>query len=411
LSLSQGQYVFRNAAAYSYTLPVQPGMYQDTLHTANFPQLDLKIDYKTTLPNKAKLTLGYEGKFDWRDVANQGAQGVSAALATADPIFADRFTFDQQVHALYATYEQAFGKLTVQPGLRVENATLSTDLVTTAQTGRQAYLEGYPSLHLDYALDDTSHLKASYGRRVQRPGESQLDPFRVETSQILYSAGNPNLKPAITQSWELGYEYQKKTTDLQATLFYRDKSNLFTTVQNDIGGNVLLSTWENLGHSRNAGLELVANRDLLSHLTLNASADLQHSEVDAGNLGIGGTRQAFISSARATVNWQVGADDFFQIGAQASGRELTAQGYYGGAIFSDLGWRHRINSRIAAVITAQDPFGLSRRTIATETPTLIDVQKRNFNYTAVFLSLSYALGGAPKSPANNFDFGAHEAGQ
>jgi outer membrane receptor protein involved in Fe transport len=410
MTASQGGFVARNVADYNYTIPAQPGLYQDLARSSQFPQLDLKIDYKTTLPNKAKLTLGYEGKFDRRGETDQGAQGASAALATFDPVFAEHFIFDQQVNALYGTYEQAFGKLTVQSGLRLENTTLTTDLVTTGEAGRQAYLKAYPSLHLGYTLNDTSDLKASYGVRVQRPGESQLDPFRIENSPTAYSAGNPNLKPAITQSWELGYEYRKKTTDMQATLFYRDKTNVFTSVQEDIGGDVLLSTSANLGHSQDTGLELVFNRELLSHLTLSSSADFRYSEVDAGNLGIGGTRSAFISSGRATVNWQVGANDFLQIGAQASGRELTAQGYYGGAIFSDLGWRHKFTSRFATVVTAQDPFGLSRRTVAIDTPTLVDVQKRNFNYCAVFLSLTYALGGASKSAADNFDFGTRQGG-
>ena len=182
------------------------------------------------------------------------------------------------------------------------------------------------------------------------------------------------------------------------------------TIQTDLGGNVLLSTSENLGKVRNTGMELAFNRDILKGLSLNASADFQHSEANAGNLGITGTRTAFIKSGRATINWQVSTSDFFQIGAQASGRELTAQGYYGGAIFSDFGWRHRFNSRIAAAITAQDPFGLSRRTIETDTPSLVDVQKRKFNYTAIFLNLSLTLGGVPTHPGNNFDFGSHLGG-
>ncbi|MHB8287227.1 MAG: TonB-dependent receptor domain-containing protein [Caulobacteraceae bacterium] len=410
LSVSQGSETAQTAAAYTYTAPVQPSLYQDQTRHLTFPDLDLQVDYKVALSNKAKLSLGYEGKFDWQGATEQGMQGVSAGTAVADPVFVEHFTFHQQVNSVYATYEQVFGKLTVQPGLRVENATLTTDLVSAAESGRQAYLEAYPSLHLDYALNDATDVRASYGRRVERPDAIELDPFRVESSATLYSAGNPNLKPAITQSWELGYEYRKKTDDLQATLFFRDKSNVVTTVQNDIGGNVLLSTYENLGETRNTGIELVFNRDLLKHLTLNTSADFQHSEVNAGNLGIDGVRTAFIKSGRATVDWQLGADDYFQVGAQASGRELTAQGYFGGAVFSDLGWRHRFNSKISTSITAQDPFGLSRRTIETDTATIVDVQKRKFNYSAAFFSLTYALGGAPKRPADNFDFGAHPGG-
>jgi outer membrane receptor protein involved in Fe transport len=410
LSLSQSHIIAQTGAIYAFTTPVKPDLYQDLTTTADFPEVDLKVDYKNTLSNKAKLALGYQGKFDQQSEDGRGLQGATAAQTTTNSVFAQTFRFEQQVEAVYATYDQTFGKLEVQPGLRLETASLTTDLVTTGEEERQNYFEAYPSLHLDYALDDNASIKASYGRRVERPNLFQLDPFRLYSTPTAFSAGNPNLKPAITQSWELGYEYRKKTTDVQATLFYRDKSNVFTTVQTDLGGDVLLSTFANLGHSRNMGLELVFNRDLLSHLTLNASADFQQSEIDAGNLGISGVRRAFISSGRATVNWQVGGDDFLQVGAQASGRELTAQGYYGGAIFSDLGWRHRFSSRVSAVITAQDPFGLSRRTIEINTPTLVEVEKRKFNYSAIFLNLTFALGGAPKSPADNFDFGSPKAG-
>jgi len=63
-----------------------------------------------------------------------------------------------------------------------------------------------------------------------------------------------------------------------------------------------------------------------------------------------------------------------------------------------------------AVVTAQDPFGLSRRTNVIDTPTLVDVQERKFRYTAVFVGLSYTFGGSSKRAANNFDFGAKAPG-
>jgi hypothetical protein len=298
----------------------------------------------------------------------------------------------------------------VQPGLRLEATTLQTDLISSAQTGRQDYFEAYPSLHLNYELDDASEIKASYGRRVLRPDELQLDPFPIYSSPTLYTAGNPNLKPAFTQSYELGYEYHKKTTDLQATLFYRAKSDQLTTVTQDVGGNVLLQTFENIGQGHDVGLELVANRDLSRTLSLAASTDIMHSEVDAANLSIDDKQSAMIVSGQATVNWHMTPSDFVQLGAQAEGRQLTAQGYRGGAVFSNLGWRHSFNSRLAGVLTADNPFGLARRTIVIDTPTLVEVDKRKFNNVALVLGLTYALGAAPKSAAKSFDFGAKGSG-
>ena len=234
LALSQGHESVSNVADYSYTNPVQPLLYQVQTRTSHFPELDLKIDYKTTLPNKARLTLGYEGRFDWQGETEDGVQGVSAATAAEDSSFSERFEFNQQVHALYLTYEQAVGSLTVQPGIRIEDTTLSTNLVSASEVGGQNYFNVFPSLHLDYAFDKNTDIRASYGRRIQRPDEYQLDPFRIESSLTLYTAGNPDLKPSITDSFELGYEYRKSTTDIQATFFYRSKSNVFTTVQTEV---------------------------------------------------------------------------------------------------------------------------------------------------------------------------------
>ena len=405
LAVSQSNLTLRYGEDYAYGAPVQPNLFQDQVETAAFPQLDLKVDYKTPLPNKATLALGYEVTFDWQTEANRGVQGGSAALAVAEPAFAQSFSFDQQVQALYATYQQAFGKLTVQPGLRLEETTIDTDRsVPTVAKGRQAYFEAFPSLHLDYALDDTSQLKASYGRRATRPDESQLDPFHIELTTTAYSTGNPQLRPAITQSFEVGYAYRQKSTDYQATLFYRDHSDLLTQVAQDTGDNVLLNTWENIGHGQDTGLELVANRDLFKGFSVNASTDIMRSEIDAGNLGIAGVRAATVVSGRATLNWQVTPQDFIQLGGGNSGRQLTAQGYHGGGYFSDFGWRHRFDQRLAAVLTARNPFGLVRRTWVIDTPELVEVDRRKTDLVAVFLGLTYAFGAAPKR-ADNFDFG------
>jgi outer membrane receptor protein involved in Fe transport len=411
LALSQGHFIAQNRNTYAFDSPPQADLYQDLTETENFPELDLQLDYKVTLPNKAKLALGYEGKFDWQRETNDGAQGASAALAVTNPAFAQDFTFNQQVEALYATYDQTFGKLDIQPGLRLETATIDTDLVSTGEKGRQNYFEAYPSLHLTYDLDDASQIKASYGRRAQRPDVGLLDPFRVYGGPTSYSAGNPDLQPAITQSYELGYEYRQKTTDLQATLFYRDKSDLLTTVTEDIGDSVLLSTFENIGHAHDVGIELVANRDLLKTLSVSASVDFMHSDVDASNLGILATRSAYVTSAHVTLKWKATPKDFVQFGVDGSGRQLTAQGYRGGAIFSNIGWKHQFDDRLALLVTADNPFGVARRTVVIETPTLDEIDKRKFYSDAVFLGLTYAFGAAPKSAANSINFGSQSSGQ
>jgi outer membrane receptor protein involved in Fe transport len=403
VTLSQNREIEETGAAYAYTAPAPSDLYQNLVQTMSAPELDLKVDYKTPLPNKAKLSLGYEGVFDWPRLDDQGLDGPSAPLAVVDPTFAQTFTMGRRIQAIYGAYEQTLGRLTIQPGLRLESTSLETDLVSAAERGGQDDVEVYPSLHLDYALTDAAEIKASYGRRTQRPDEAQLDPFLVEASATSFAAGNPDLRPAFTQSYELGFEYRKRAADVQATLFYRDKTDLLTTVTKDLGDEVLLSTWENLGHAHEVGLELVGAYTLWRTLSLNASTDLMRAEAAAANLGVTGVRSAFIASGKITLNWQASPKDDLQLAGDASGRQLTAQGYRGGAVFSDFGWRHQFDARLSLLLTAEDPFGLSRRALVVDTATLIDVEKRKFNPTAVFLGFTYAFG-AQASRAGTFAF-------
>ena len=150
LALSQGHFIAQNRNTYAFDSPAQQNLYQDLTQTEDFPELDLQIDYKVTLPNKAKLAIGYEGKLDWQSETNYGAQGGTAALAAINPVFAQNFTFQQQLEAIYVTYDQTFGKLDVQPGLRLETATIDTDLVSAGEKGRQKLFRGLsePAPHL-----------------------------------------------------------------------------------------------------------------------------------------------------------------------------------------------------------------------------------------------------------------------
>ncbi len=404
LSLSQSHINNQSTATYAYEQPHQAAQYQSFTQSTGFPDLNLSIDYKRLLSNKAKLTFGYEFKADWQSEKINGIEGPSIATALPNPAFDQDFIFRQQVQALYATYEQSFGKLTFKPGLRLETTSLDTDLVSAGSKGRQTYFDAYPSLNLSYDLGENSQFKASYGRRVVRPNEIQLDPFQVYVSPTLYNAGNPNLRPAFTQSYELGYEFSKKADDWQATLFYRDKTDQLTTVFQDEGANVLLSTWQNIGRARDVGLELAVKHEFSRTLSLSGSTDIMRTEVNPGNLSGARAHSALVASGEISVNWQVAPNDFIQIGGEASGKQLTAQGYQSNAFFSDFGWRHRFDSRLASVLTATNPFGLPRGTRVIDTQALEEVEKRQFRSVAVFLGFTYALGAVGGRAPSNFDF-------
>ncbi|WP_293451283.1 TonB-dependent receptor [Phenylobacterium sp.] len=386
-------------------IPAAAGAYEDTEQRDHAWRTQLKADYSRPLAGGVKLKLGYEfdgDDNDYRVVFGRGPEGGPAAI---DPGRSNLFKFDQQVHAAYATYERPFGRLTTLAGLRAEVTRIDLNQVTDGLKQGDDDVRLYPSLHLSWRLDEGRQFKASYSRRVQRPNPQDYNPFRIYYDPQTFRAGNPDLKPQTTDSFELGYEQRQRGTMYLATLYYRSGRDAVNDVTRDLGGGVLLQTRENVGSFQAAGLELTANGRLPGRLTYSLSGNALWSEIDAGDLGFGSTRRSGASVfGRATLNWQATARDFLQVQGIVNGRRLTPQGHIEPIGFVNLGYRHKFNDRISGVVTVQDAFASFRFRSVIDTPLLRQTVRGDPQNRAVFVGLSYTFGGGrPRDPG--FDYG------
>lgn len=71
------------------------------------------------------------------------------------------------------------------------------------------YASWIPSGLLAYTLKDKSTLKFSYSRRIQRPSMFYLNPYVNYNDPTNISYGNPELKPELTESFEMSYSLTK----------------------------------------------------------------------------------------------------------------------------------------------------------------------------------------------------------
>jgi outer membrane receptor protein involved in Fe transport len=366
---------------------------------------NLKVDYSKPLPNDVKLKTGVDIEWASNDYDNRGATGAAPTALTIDPSRTNRFLYDQDVYAAYVTYERPFGDFTVQGGLRAEQVQIDTNQLTSGQKNQNDYFRLYPTLHMGYTVSQSQTLNANYSRRVQRPGAQDLNPYEVYLDPFNYRAGNPDLKPQITDSFELGWQYRKGQAYYLATAYFRDTRDSVTDVVVDRGGGVLLTSRANLGKSRAGGLELVANGRLSPKLTYNLSGNLFWNEIDAGNLGFAGNRSGTAVSGRANMNWQATPKDFFQLNAFSSGKRLTPQGYREPFKMVNLGYRRKVNDKLSLVVTATDALDSFEDVTVVDTPTLRDRTRRSANVRSVFFGFSYAFGGGKPRP-EQFDFSA-----
>jgi outer membrane receptor protein involved in Fe transport len=370
---------------------------------------NFKLDYTRPMQDSGKLKTGVDLERAENDYDNYGRRGPAQDGQVVDPSRTNRFLYDQDVLAAYVTYERPFGDFTIQGGLRAEQVLIDTDQVTSGQKDENDYFKVYPSLHMGYTLNENNTLTANYSHRVQRPQAQDLNPYPVYQDPQNFRAGNPDLKPQQTHSYELGWQYRKAQTYYLATLYYRQNEQTVTDVVRDLGQGVFLTTRENLGKNNSAGLELVANGRLTSTLTYNVSGNVFHNEIQARNLGFTGTRSDTMLSARANLNWQATPKDFLQINAFSSGRRLTPQGYREPFQMVNLGYRRKVNDKLSFVVTANDVLNSFEDTVIIDSPALRDSTRRTVGIRAVFFGFTYNFGGGRPRP-EQFDFGGGAVG-
>ncbi|KQY99079.1 TonB-dependent receptor [Caulobacter sp. Root1455] len=372
-------------------------------------RLNFKLDYTRPMPDEAKLKTGLDFEVVDNDYDNHGSTGPTAADQTVDPRRTNRFLYSQDVYAGYATYERPFGDFTVLGGLRAEQVEIRTNQVTTGQKDDNAYFHVYPSLHMGYTLSQTQTLTANYSKRVQRPQAQDLNPYPIYQDPKNYRAGNPDLKPQVTDSYELGWQYRKGPASYLATAYYRESHDGVVDVVRNLGDGVFLTTRENLAKSRNGGLELVANGKLTPKLSYNVSGNAFWNEIQSTTLGAAGTRSGTTLTGRGSLSWQATPKDFFQLNGFTSGKRLAPQGYREPISLLNLGYRRKVNDKLNFVVTANDVLNSFQDDMVLDTPTLQQRVERRAKVRAVFFGFTYALGGGKARP-EQFDFGSGAVG-
>jgi TonB-dependent receptor len=150
---------------------------------------------------------------------------------------AANYNLQERVSAGYIMNTIEFGRFHLQTGLRIEGTVTSNTgylvvndvngnyVSTTPQYGSGSYVNPLPSVQLRYRIDDSSDIRAVYGRGISRPDPYQLVPFiTVDQSQTPYAidVGNPALVAEHANDYDLLYEkYLPSIGMLQGGYFYK----------------------------------------------------------------------------------------------------------------------------------------------------------------------------------------------
>lgn len=376
-----------------YRTPVTPTTFDTTSIKPTETNTELTSDFETPLPHDAKLESGYSGEFDKNDMDFRvgNLDPVSGQWVT-DRAQTNRFIYKDSIHAFYTTYGRAFGNFGLLGGLRLEQAYIDTNQVSTGVIGHNNYFRLYPTLHLSYNVSETGQLQLNYSHRIHRPESDDLNPFPEYQDPYNLREGNPNLKPEDTHSIEAGYQYRKDDTTYLAAVYFRDTYHGFTTVTRYIDAVTLLTTHENLATNKSGGLELTATRDI-GAANVNFSANAYENQIDASNLGFSSSRSTFAWDAKLNVNYKASKTTQIQFNTNYTATRLTPQGERRPTFIANLGLRHDLkDKKTAVVLTVSDLFDSLKERTVIDTPTLHDDITRRRSSRIVYLGFIYNFG-------------------
>ncbi|WP_316805355.1 TonB-dependent receptor domain-containing protein [Pedobacter nototheniae] len=166
----------------------------------------------------------------------------------------DKFNYQENTAAFYASANGEMGKWSFQGGLRGEYTNTRGTSLSLAKTNKNNYFRLFPSLFIIYKVSKDHELNLVYNSRINRPDYWRLNPFKSYTSPYTYLEGNPGLQPATIYNSELGYTYKQK---YNLSVYLRRTLNYFSNISvQDNQSKIFYDTQANLDLSQEIGVSV-----------------------------------------------------------------------------------------------------------------------------------------------------------
>lgn len=207
------------------------------------------IDFEHKIPAKFG-EFSYGAKFNW--ISNDNDNYLSLArnnIVISDTLQNSRFLYTEHTEALYSNFHKAWKKTELQVGLRGEYTQLIGKQDALNSQTKRTFLNLFPTLYFLHKFSEKHSISASYGRRIDRPGFSALNPFRTYVTNRIYNIGNPQLRPTYITDGEIGYTLKDR---YYFGLMYTGFSNSYMEAPVSEASNIVY-TQQNIGNTNQYG--------------------------------------------------------------------------------------------------------------------------------------------------------------
>ncbi|WP_195208726.1 MULTISPECIES: TonB-dependent receptor [Bacteroides] len=292
----------------------------------NTTEHTFQADYTTPIGKIHTLEAG--AKYILRDNSSEDDRYERQIGTTGDYVLdeehSSHYKHQNDILAAYMGYGLRVKKISGRLGVRYEHTKQEVKyLLGRGDDFNKNFDDVVPSASIGYKLTDMSNLRFGYNMRIYRPGIWYLNPYLNDSNPTNISQGNSHLDSEKSHSFNLSYSNftQKFNINLSARYSFTNNSIERVTeqvkdtdipgLQNPTGKEVLYSTYQNIGKSRNASLSGYVNWNATSNTRIYANFYGNYTYMEGANglkndgwnlFAYGGAQQSLPHDWRISLN-------------------------------------------------------------------------------------------------------------
>ena len=310
------------------------------------------------------------------------------------PDFSNQFTNMQNVYGAYNSYQYGFGQWGVKAGARIEQTVMRADFISTRSEVGQSYFNVIPSVSVNRKFKKDVGVNLGFSQRIQRPGIYQLNPFIDRSNPVFERTGNPGLRPALVNDFQLGYTKSTKgsvSLGVGATLF---QDLIFQVSVLDPATNITRITYENTGRARLLTGSMNINYPLTKRWNASVNARAAHGKVEGVVNGTRQTNQGLMYSVNVSSGYRFEKEWRITVNLNGSGPNVNLQGTSNSMVGTSISVnKELVKEKLLLAAAINNPFTKFRKDHRESFgPNFLQTNDRRDYFRSFQLSLNYKFG-------------------
>jgi len=271
-----------------------------------------------------------------------------------------------------------FNRWSVQAGVRGEYSDITTreySDITTRQVSlenrrNKQYFNLFPSAAISYKNTDTRTYQLSYSRRINRPGQWDLMPFTKFGDNREMRAGNPDINPELTDSYEAGIMQYFGKGSLLSTVYYRTTANSKETMSIAGDDGIIYRIPFNVGHRDAYGFEFNLNYVPNATLRVTSGFNFYRQIVNGTFNEVDFETKNFSWTNRTSLNVNLKDKTRMQVSVNYEAPRVNPQGKTLAIYFMDAAITQDLGKNATLGLNVRDVFNTRRWRNMVDTPTI-----------------------------------------